>query len=259
VHGANQQTLTSPVGHTTPNMPGRQPDENRNNKTVLMDRFGHMIAAITGITGQNTLDAYHAFNQTQARTGSTDEALQSAGQVYRQSFKDSFPMLRGVAWNSDGRLSLSTPLDKAVTDSVEKLRPLISERQDSRNIGLTRAHGNAVEMAPNQQAKVPLDPTMAQAYDVASRMGSRMINGPHAPYAVVEDLRKSIAELSQSGRPPDEIRVMHNQLTRGLHNQMSVINSQINDINDAVSNVIGKSTNVSKIDWTKGMEQFSRH
>jgi len=88
-------------------------------------------------------------------------------------------------------------------------------------------------------------------------MGARMISGQHAPYAVVEDLRKAIVELSQSGRPPDEVRVMHNQLTRTLHNQVSLVNNQLNDINDAVSNIVGHPTNIQKIDWTKGMEQFS--
>jgi len=262
--GVNSQTLLQSTGPNDPKITGME-NHSTNDTALVKQRVQDMLGAILGIAGKVFMDATNAGTQTYAGSSDLWLALDSSSQVITQRMRDSLAPATGVLWNNNGQLTRRTQVDDEITSSVHAMRLTMTAKSDVRNPGMMSRNGPLAAMTPDMIAKAPKDPLMLKAYLATASVSQRILS-EHGSYVGIENMQKELRTLLDKGMLPGspqvfnpaERRVIGNELTRSMRIEKTKFLSQINDLNDMISNTVGHSTNIKTIDWSQGLEQFQK-
>ena len=247
-----QRMISNDLGQAGPRLPGTQQVdplfESESGKV-----FQQLVSTLTGIAGQSILQSVLTTKNAMRDTNDPLYALNNVLEDYSIKLNNQLAIGNGILWDANNKLTTQTPLIVRTNEALNAMKPLTTFRNDIVSAGMTRAKG--LPVANYADPKVTTDPNMQPLIGLVGKTAS-LINTKFMPS--IEDTKKQMATLAYSSLPPKVVMDMRNQYTKQLYEQYAQVATIITDMNHTLSNMVGRPTDVTQIDFHKGIEQFSQ-
>jgi hypothetical protein len=183
---------------------------------------------------------------------SWSDAITGIGADYGQSWRDNTPFGNILWGTSSAKMSAFNPLEESTSRALNNMKPMASASSGIVNQGFTRSKGAPVIV--NNQGDIPADPIMRQMYQTIGTVYSHL-----TPLtAQINDTKKQMQVIKDSGYANAQKRDLTNQLTVKLNQQWEAVNGRVQALNLQLSHMAGgRHVDVAqKINWQGNVSQF---
>jgi len=243
--------MTTTADIVPPGMPGVSPTIDPLFETQSGRAFQSLVTSLLGIAGQNMMQMALTGKNAWRDGLPPDVVIGRVTEDWRELQKKNLPMGNALLWDANNPLAARTPLINRTDDALRAIKPLSQFKSDLKNIGLTRSRGQVVDMPVDP--KISPDPQMAPLIAWASKVSTRL---DQTLVPRINDTKKQIEALRLSSLPPTTVTDMRNTLLTQLRSQYDDVAGILTDLNMELSKIVGKQVDVTRIDWSRGIDQF---
>ena len=211
--------------------------------------IGDVVKLVFGLTGQRMVDAIRA---SRGAAGKNEDAFSAgwsefAGSTAARALPGSL-FVPGIMQNQR-----RTPLVNRVRESLDNIKDAAQARSDTIGEGYTSSGANAVAVDIPHKSQLPTDPEMAQIYNAAGQLYSRLQRGPLSDIEQANKYQRTLLEQGQSGVPR---RWTHNDVEKNIQRIYRDVAWELQEFNELATSRLGVPFDLRRVDWKKGKEQF---
>jgi hypothetical protein len=179
------------------------------------------------------------------------ESLGLSGRDWLQTSRQSNPMLNNMLWETQVRLSLVPPIAEGLEPSLFALKNLPKAVSPGME-GYVGKGPNALPIPMTEDKSVANDMLIRQMLLITRQYDSR-INQAMVP---ITNLKQQMQSVSRVGMDPTKRTAWLNDRTRDLADKWKLVQGYVADLDNSLSNMVGKPIRVQDVKWTQDSSQF---